>query len=115
MSSSFLNVSAAYSRCRLTLLTTALALSAAAAPQTSHETAHVSTSIGPEASRLTVDVQGVPPPVPVFFSAAVEQTLRFSANEVLGEARVKVHVVQGRPEILSLGLSGDGEVYEVSG
>jgi hypothetical protein len=35
--------------------------------------------------------------------------------EIGGELRLKLHVVQGRPEVLSLGLSGDGEVVDVSG
>lgn len=79
------------------------------------EEARVSTVLAPEAGRLVIEAHGVPPPAPVFFSARAEQVLRVSPTEVLGEARVKLRIVQGKPEALVLGLSGDGEVTGVSG
>ena len=64
---------------------------------------------------MIIDAKGVPPPPPLFFSATVEQTVRLGLTEITGEARVKLHVIQGKPEMLTLGLSGDGEIVDVSG
>ncbi len=86
----------------------------AAAPKPA-DSAKASTSLTPEGGRIVVDVQGVPPAVPLFFSAVAEQTVRLSSAEIAGELRLKLHVVQGKPEVLSLGLSGDGEVVDVTG
>ncbi|MES2697539.1 MAG: hypothetical protein V4773_29005, partial [Verrucomicrobiota bacterium] len=77
--------------------------------------ATVSTTLSPDAGRLVIEAHGVPPPAPVFFSAAVEQLVRVGAAEIAGEARVKLRVVQGKPEALTLGISGDGVVIDVSG
>jgi len=77
--------------------------------------ANVTTALAPEAGRLVVDVQGVPPPAPVFFSVAVDQVVRISAAESAGDLRVKLRVVQGKPDTLTLGLAGDGEVTGVVG
>ncbi|MGH7944571.1 MAG: hypothetical protein ACREF9_06145, partial [Opitutaceae bacterium] len=74
-----------------------------------------SATLVPETGRIVVDVHGLPPPAPVFFSATVEQTVRLGVAEITGEMKVRLHVVQGRPEVLTLGLSGDGEVVDVSG
>ncbi len=79
------------------------------------DTAKTSATLTPEGGRIVVDVQGVPPAVPLFFSAAAEQTVRLSAAEIAGELRLKLHVVQGKPEVLALGLSGEGEVVDVTG
>lgn len=57
----------------------------------------------------------MPTPVPLFFSATVEQMVQLGSVEITGELKVKLQVVQGRPEVLSLGLVGDGEVIGVSG
>ncbi len=77
--------------------------------------AGVSAALSPDAGRLVVEVQGVPPPAPVFFSASVDHTVRAGAGGIAGELRVKLHLVQGKPDTLSLGLSGDGDVTGVSG
>jgi hypothetical protein len=79
------------------------------------DNSRASATLLPDGGRLVVDVQGVPPPAPLFFSASVEQVIRLGLAEIAGEARVRLRVVQGRPEVLTLGLSGDGEVVEVSG
>ena len=55
------------------------------------------------------------PKAPLFFSATAEQTVKLGVAEITGEVQLKLHVVQGRPEVLTLGLSGDGDVIEVSG
>jgi hypothetical protein len=97
----------------LSLASATIAL--AAGGKTVADSAKVSAALTPDGGRIVVEAQGLPPAVPVFFSAIVEQTVKFSVAEVVGEARLKLHVVQGRPEVFTLGLSGDGEIVEVSG
>ena len=46
------------------------------------EGANVTASLVPAPGRLVVDVHGVPPPAPVFFSAAAVTTVRFAPAEV---------------------------------
>ena len=105
--------------CRIgTLALLALAgatIALAAGGKAAADSAKVSAALTPEGGRIVVEAQGLPPAVPVFFSAIVEQTVKLGIAEVVGEARLKLHVVQGRPEVFTLGLSGDGEVFEVSG
>jgi hypothetical protein len=101
-------------RCTLAAATLLLAGALLAAPKPT-DTAKAATTLTPEGGRIVVDVQGVPPAVPLFFSAVAEQTIRVSLAELTSELRLKLHVVQGKPEVLSLGLSGEGEVTEVSG
>ncbi len=98
----------------LLTLTATVVLAAPVAPKTS-DTAKVTTTLAPESGRMIIDAQGVPPPPPLFFSAWSEQSVRLAPAEIAGEIRLKLHVLQGRPEVLTVGLSGDGEVVEVSG
>lgn len=100
---------------RFSLITLATALTAFAAPKPVTEGSTATTVLSPDTNRLVIEVKGLPAPVPLFFSANVEQTVRLGTSEIVGEARVKLHIVQGKPEVLTLGLSGDGEVFEVSG
>ena len=41
--------------------------------------------------------------------------MRFGPGEITGEAHVKIHILQGKPELLTLGISGDGEIVAVTG
>ncbi len=68
-----------------------------------------------ENASITVEAHGLQPKPPLFFSATAEETVRLAPDEVTGEIKVKLHVLQGHPEVLSLGLAGDGEVTEVTG
>lgn len=77
--------------------------------------ATVSTALKPDGGRIVIETSGLPPPAPFFFSATVEQLFRLGAAEIAGELKVKLQVVQGRPEVFSLGLSGDGDVVSVTG
>jgi hypothetical protein len=95
------------------LAVTASAFAAAAGATKSDPKA--SATLLPESGRLIVDVHGVPPPAPVFFSATVEQVSRFATAEIVGEMKIRLRVVQGRAELFTLGLSGDGEVIDVVG
>jgi len=103
---------------RLALLALAALAGAAGSPapaKTEAGDANVSAALTPEGGRIVVEAHGVPPPAPLFFSAEADQTVRLGMAEVRGEIRLRLHVLQGRPEVLTIGLSGDGEVVEVSG
>jgi len=101
--------------CRLFAIAALLAAGALLAAPKPAGTAKSTATLTPDGGRIVVDVQGVPPAVPLFFSAVADQTVRLAAAELTGELRLKLHVVQGKPEVLSLGLSGEGEVTEVLG
>jgi len=88
---------------------------ASAAGKPTDDQAKGVTALVPNSGRIVVDVQGVSTPTPLFFSATAEQTIQVGLAEILGEAKVKVHVLQGHPEVVTLGLSGEGEVIGVSG
>ncbi len=91
----------------------ALALAPLAAPAA--DSATVTTTLAPEAGRLVVEARGVPPAPAPIFTAAVEQAVRAAGAAITGELRVKIRVVQGRPEWVTLGLTGDGDVTAVTG
>jgi hypothetical protein len=105
-------------RCLDNLLVAALAgagCALAAGDKTDADSARVSAALTPEGGRIVVEAKGMPAPPPLFFTAAVEQTVRLGRAEITGEMRLKLHVLQGRPEVLTLGLSGEGKVIDVSG
>ncbi|MEZ5277308.1 MAG: hypothetical protein R3F07_13075 [Opitutaceae bacterium] len=66
-------------------------------------------------NRLVIKVEDARPEVPVFFSAVCDHRISIGLDAIAGEIDVRLKVVQGRPEVMSLGLSGDGEVFSVSG
>ncbi|HEU5078017.1 MAG TPA: hypothetical protein VFT72_02320 [Opitutaceae bacterium] len=66
-------------------------------------------------SSVTVDVHGTPPPPPLFFTATAEHVVDLSSTAANGEIKLHVHVLQGKPERLTFGLSGEGEIASVSG
>ena len=80
--------STARRRSRLPFVVALFALAGAlvAAPKPA-DTAKTSATLTPEGGRIVVDVQGVPPAVPLFFSVAAEQTVRLSSAEIAGELR----------------------------
>ncbi|MCX6953426.1 MAG: hypothetical protein NTV51_14845 [Verrucomicrobia bacterium] len=102
---------------RLTIATALCGLFAGALfPSAAHAAdARPTSTLTPDGSRITIEPVTPPPPAAVFFSATADQTLRLSQAEITGELRLKLHLVQGRPDVLSLGLSGDGEVISVTG
>jgi len=86
----------------------AVCLIAAAAP--------VTTALTPgSGGKIVVEATGVPPPAPLFFAGAVDQVIRVGAGEITGEAKLNVRILQGAGDVLTLGLSGDGEVVAVTG
>jgi hypothetical protein len=110
------------SRCRVTLQGAVLALMALVSPlgrpaqaEPDSAGATASTTLSPDGGRIVVEAHGVAPPAPVFFSAEANERAFLGLAEITGEMRLTLRVIQGRPERLTLGLSGDGDVVEVSG
>ncbi len=110
------------SRCRVMLKGAVLALMALVSPlcrpaQADPDSAGAtaSTTLSPDGGRIVVEAHGVAPPAPVFFSAEANERAFLGLAEITGEMRLALRVLQGRPEMLTLGLSGDGDVVEVSG
>jgi hypothetical protein len=86
-----------------------------AAPVTA-DRAQVSTSLTPGGGgKIVVEASGVQPVVPLFFSAAANQTVRIGGSEITGEVKLSVRVLQGTADVITLGLSGDGDVVAVTG
>jgi hypothetical protein len=79
------------------------------------QSANVSTEITPGGGHLVVEAHGVPTPAPLFFSVRATNVIHLGANEVAGEIALDVRIVQGRPEVLTLGVQGAGEVVAVTG
>lgn len=78
--------------------------------------APVTTALTPGAGgKIVVEATGVPPPAPLFFSATAEQFVLVGVGEITGESKLKLRVLQGSAEVLTLGLSGEGEVVGVTG
>jgi hypothetical protein len=86
-----------------------------AAEKDTADHARMTAALSPSGGRITVEAQGLPPAVPVFFTADAVQVIRVGLTEVAGEIRLTLRVVQGRPETLTLGLTGDGEILSVTG
>jgi hypothetical protein len=77
--------------------------------------AQVTTSITPEGGRIVLTAQGVPAPTQVIFSASADTNVQLGAAEVTSDTDLTLRIVQGRPEVLSLGLTGEGDVTDVVG
>ena len=54
-------------------------------------------------------------PVPLFFSAETNTDITAGIDRVQGTITAKLRVHQGRPEVMSLGLTGTGEITGVAG
>ena len=54
-------------------------------------------------------------PVPLFFSAQADTVIKAGIDKVEETITAKLRVHQGRPEVLSLGLTGVGEITGVTG
>lgn len=78
--------------------------------------APVTTAMTPGAGgKIVVEATGVPAPVPLFFSGTADQVLSIGEREITAEARISLRIIQGAGEVITLGLSGDGEVVAVKG
>jgi hypothetical protein len=91
------------------------ALSLACTTVRAADAAKVTTQLSPGSSHLVIDVQGSLPNAPSFYSAAADQQVTITANEVVNVTRTKIRVLQGRPETMAFGLSGAGEIINVTG
>ncbi len=72
-------------------------------------------AVDADSARITVEASGLRPAVPVFFSAYADQTVTVAPDSITGEIALRLRIVQGQPETLCLGLSGEGEIVSVSG
>ena len=86
-----------------------------AAPASTADSASISAALTPTGGRITVEAQGVERPVPVFFTAHAEHVLQVSDARIAGEAKLSLRIVQGRPEVLTLGVSEGAEITAVNG
>lgn len=85
-------------------------------PATTANSAKMSASVASDdEGRILIEARGIRPRAPLFFSARAENKVQVGTDEVAGTITLRIHVIQGRPEVLTLGLDGDGEVVEVTG
>ncbi|BDS07872.1 hypothetical protein NT6N_29120 [Oceaniferula spumae] len=64
---------------------------------------------------VTLTAKGVLPKPKLFFNASVVSTTKLTSTEITQTSALSIKVLQGRPEILTLGLVGSGEIISVSG
>ncbi len=83
--------------------------------QATADHATLTAGLAPDGGNIVVEAHGVQPKAPLFYSAIVDNTVRITPAEVTGEMKIKFTVLQGHPEVLTLGLSGSGEVVDVAG
>ena len=93
-----------------------LVLMAGIASAATADSARVSTALSPDGGgRIVVEASGVRAEAPLFFTARAEHAVRVGPEAVTGEVKLVLRIVQGRAEVLTLGLTGEGEVTEVTG
>ena len=83
-------------------VTLALTAFASAEPATA-DNATLSAGVAPDGGSIVVEAHGVQPKAPLFFSATAENVVHLGESEVTGEMKIKLHVLQGHPEVLTLG------------
>ena len=71
--------------------------------------------IGAAPGSITVDVQAPPPPAAPLYTAVIDEHVSLSAASIDTRADIRLHIVQGHPNIYTLGLNGEGAVTNVSG
>ena len=64
---------------------------------------------------IVLESRTPPPPPPVFYSAQVIADASVGTERVDQTVAVTIKVVQGKPDVLSFGLTGNGQVLEVTG
>ncbi|NWK55744.1 MFS transporter [Verrucomicrobiaceae bacterium N1E253] len=67
------------------------------------------------AGAVTLTAKGVLPKPALFFTAGVQSLATVTARRVEQESALSIKVLQGRPELMTLALAGDGEVVSVTG
>lgn len=101
----------------LSTILTLVLLSGAAFAQSQNraDSASLSAQVSPGDGHLIVEARGVLPKSPLFFSATATTKVQLGTDAILSTTQLALRIVQGKPEILTLGLSGDGEIIEVTG
>jgi len=79
------------------------------------DNATLTAGVAPDGGNIVVEAHGLQPKAPLFYSATVDNAVRINPSEVTGEMKIKLTILQGHPDVLTLGLSGSGEVVDVSG
>src|SRR5580700_8344447 len=81
-----------------------------AQPNTANN-ATMSAGVGPDGNgSIVVEAHGVQPKAPLFFSATVDNEVHVGAGAITGEMKIQLKIMQGHPEVLTLGLAGSGDV-----
>jgi hypothetical protein len=93
----------------------ASALRLARADSATADNATLTAGVAQDGGNIVVEAHGVQPKAPLFYSAVVDDTVRIAPAGVTGEMKIKLTILQGHPDVLTLGLSGDGDVVDVSG
>ncbi|HCI92250.1 MAG TPA: hypothetical protein DHV60_06860, partial [Verrucomicrobiales bacterium] len=79
-------------------------------------TAGVQASVGEiGAGTVSLTAKGVLPKPPLFFNATANAKVRVTASAVNHDIALAIKVLQGRPEVITLGLEGAGEIKSVTG
>ncbi len=71
--------------------------------------------LSPGIARISVEAQTSQAAVPLLFTTDVLQNVHVTLDQVTAEAAVSFHILQGRPEVLTLRIVGAGEVTSVTG
>lgn len=79
------------------------------------DNATLAAGLGPEGGNIVVEAHGVQAKAPLFFSATAENVIHAGTDAVTGEIKIKLSILQGHPDVLTLGLSGTGEIVDVTG
>ena len=64
---------------------------------------------------VTLTAKGVIPKPKLFFTANASSTVAVNHEQITQTTRLDLKILQGRPEILTLGLQGDGRITAVTG
>ncbi|MBT8036636.1 MAG: hypothetical protein KJO21_03735 [Verrucomicrobiae bacterium] len=67
------------------------------------------------AGSVTLTAKGVLPKPPLFFKAGAEAAVNVTPDQITQEVALTLSVLQGRPELLTLGLHGAGDIVSVTG
>ncbi|MEY3895761.1 MAG: hypothetical protein RLZZ214_1281, partial [Verrucomicrobiota bacterium] len=69
----------------------------------------------PDDRVILVPLAKAPKEAPLFFSATADVKIQVGMEEVISEQELDFKIHQGKPETLTLGLNGSGEVISVTG
>ncbi len=64
---------------------------------------------------VTLTAKGVLPKPPLFFNAAATAVVDVTTDKITQDIALTLSVLQGRPELLTLGLGGAGDIVSVTG